>query len=102
MLKANQGFSSFSVDDIEKARQFYGQTLGLEVSDGMAGGLNVHVPGNLPIYVYPKDNHVPATFTVFNFLVENIDQAVDELTAAGIKFEHYDEGFLKTDEKGIA
>jgi predicted enzyme related to lactoylglutathione lyase len=102
MLENNQGFASFSVKDAEQAKQFYGQTLGLKVSDSMGGGFTFQVEGNLPVFVYPKDNHEPATFTVFNFLVGDIDESVDQLTAAGVQFEHYDVEFIKTDDKGIA
>jgi catechol 2,3-dioxygenase-like lactoylglutathione lyase family enzyme len=101
MLKDVPGFASFSVDDVEKARQFYGEILGLEITDKM-GGLELHVASNVPVFVYSKPDHVPATYTVFNFIVENIEQAVDELSGVGVKFESYDSEYMKTDEKGIA
>jgi catechol 2,3-dioxygenase-like lactoylglutathione lyase family enzyme len=101
MFKNTQTFSSFSVNDIEKAREFYGQILGLEVSDQM-GGLNLHIANGNPIFVYPKPDHAPATFTVLNFLVDNIDDVVDKLTQAGVRFEMYDQEHMKTDAKGIA
>jgi predicted enzyme related to lactoylglutathione lyase len=101
MFKDTQVFSSFSVDDIGKAKEFYGQILGVRVSEFM-GGINLHTVGNNDIFVYPKDNHVPATFTILNFLVDDIEKAVDELTKRGIKFEIYDEEFVKTNEKGIS
>ena len=100
MLKDNRTFSSFSADDIPRAKQFYAETLGLEVEEQM-GGLALHFGGGADTFVYPKDDHVPATFTVLNFLVDDIDAAVDRLAAAGIGFEQY-EGELQTDEKGIA
>jgi catechol 2,3-dioxygenase-like lactoylglutathione lyase family enzyme len=100
MLKDSQAFSGYAVDDIDKARAFYGDTLGLETSMEPAG-LALRIPGSRPVFIYPKDNHQPATFTVLNFPVSDIEAAVDQLTAAGITFEHYGEGFGQ-DEKGIA
>lgn len=97
MFKDTKAFSGFSVNDIPKAQAFYGQTLGLEVTEAN-GMLNLHIAGGNPILVYPKDDHVPATFTILNFPVDNIEQAVDELTRRGVRFEQY-EG---TDEKGIS
>jgi catechol 2,3-dioxygenase-like lactoylglutathione lyase family enzyme len=100
MFKDTRAFSGFSVDDLEKAREFYGQTLGLDVTEAN-GLLQLHIAGGTTILIYPKDNHVPATFTILNFPVANIEQAVDELTARGVQFEHYNNGSLVTDEKGI-
>ena len=99
MFKDSKAFSGFSVDDVPRAKQFYGETLGLDVSDEM-GGLALHLGSGADVFLYPKDNHVPATFTVLNFPVEDVDEAVDRLTAAGVTFERY-EGF-EQDEKGIA
>jgi catechol 2,3-dioxygenase-like lactoylglutathione lyase family enzyme len=100
MFKAKAAFSGFSVDNLAKAKEFYTQTLGLKVDDpGM--GLRLHLPGGGTVFVYPKDDHQPATFTILNFEVDDIDQAVDELINRGVQFEHY-EGNLKTDEKGVA
>ena len=101
MLKHTDAFSSFSVDDTKKAQTFYTEILGLKVGDGMMGDLHLHLGGN-NIVIYPKPNHEPATFTVFNFVVDDVDNSVDELTAKGVTFEHYDMPPLKTDEKGIA
>jgi predicted enzyme related to lactoylglutathione lyase len=101
MLTKTRAFSSFSVDDIEKAKRFYGQTLGLKLSE-MPEGVQLHISGGAEIFLYPKPNHVAATFTVLNFPVSDIDQAVDELKAHGVQFEHYNEGDLKTDAKGIS
>lgn len=101
MFKDTKAFSSFSVDDIGKAKEFYGRTLGLEVSDEM-GGLALHVAGGASIFVYVKSNHAPASFTVLNFPVDNIDDAVGELTKRGIRFEIYGQKEIKTDERGIA
>ncbi len=99
MFKDNKAFSGFSVDDVPRAKQFYGETLGLDVSDEMAG-LALHLGSGADVFVYQKDNHVPATFTILNFPVDDVDEAVDRLTAAGVAFERY-EGF-EQDEKGIA
>lgn len=99
MFKDTKAFSSFSVDDIPKAKKFYGQTLGLEVSE-TPEGLGLRLAGGGRVFIYPKPNHEPATFTVLNFQVDNIEQAVEQLTKLGVSFEHY-EGEMKTDEKGI-
>jgi len=105
MFKDTKAFSSFSVNDIEKAATFYQDTLGLEISRQEMGQtlLGLRISGNANnIMVYPKPNHEPATFTVLNFLVEDVEKAVDELTAKGVQFEHYDYDQLKTDAKGIS
>jgi catechol 2,3-dioxygenase-like lactoylglutathione lyase family enzyme len=99
MFKDTKAFSGFSVDDVPRAKQFYGETLGLEVTEEN-GMLTLHLGGGGTVLVYPKDNHTPATFTILNFPVGNIEQAVDRLTSAGVRFERY-EGQLETDEKGI-
>lgn len=99
MFTAKAAFSGFSVNDLEKAKTFYTDMLGLEVKDtGM--GLQMHVPGGGNVYLYKKDDHIPATFTILNFVVTDIDEAVSELTKSGVHFEIY-EGFHQ-DEKGIA
>lgn len=100
MFKNTKAFSSFSVDDLEKAKKFYSQTLGLEVSESMEG-LSLHLAGGNEIFIYPKADHTPATFTILNFPVDNVDQAVDNLANLGVHCEIYNEGELKTDEKGI-
>ena len=100
MLKESKAFSSFSSNDIPAAKRFYGETLGLDVTEEM-GGLGLHLSGGGEVFVYPKDDHAPATFTVLNFPVDDIDEAVDKLTEAGVRFEQY-EGELQTDEQGIA
>ena len=102
MFKDTKAFSGFSVDDLQKAKAFYGQTLSLDVSEEDMGILTLHIAGGTNILIYPKDNHTPATFTILNFPVANIEQAVDELTRRGVPFEIYDEEEYKTDEKGIA
>ena len=101
MFRNTRAFSGFSVDNIEAAKKFYGELLGIEVSEDDMGILELHVSGGNDIIIYPKPNHQPATFTILNFPVSNIDIAVDELAALGIVFEHYDLPGLKTDEKGI-
>jgi predicted enzyme related to lactoylglutathione lyase len=92
----------FAVPDIE-AKRFYGETLGLDVGDSSEPGLiEIHGKGGPPVTVYPKPDHKPAVFTVLNFPVDDVDQAVDELTAVGVKFGRYDTDSMKTDAKGIA
>ena len=103
MFKDTKAFSSFSVDNLQKAKKFYGETLGLEVSEAYGGRLlELHIGGGRNILIYPKDNHTPATFTILNFPVENLEQSVDDLTKRGVRFEIYNEGDIKTDEKGIS
>ena len=99
MLRDSKAYSGFSVDDIEAARAFYGEVLGVEVGDSPMGMLVLHLAGGNGTLIYPKDDHVPATYTTLNFPVDDIDAAVDGLTAKGVVFERY-EGM--TDEKGIA
>lgn len=102
MLKAKAGFSGFSVDDLAKAKEFYSGTLGLQVEDEDGMGVRLHLPGGGTVFVYPKGDHQPATFTILNLVVDDIDAAVDELTNQGVRFEHYEQGDMKTDQKGIA
>jgi predicted enzyme related to lactoylglutathione lyase len=99
MFKGAKAFSGFSVNDIQKAKEFYGQTLGLEISEAH-GLLKLHLAGGTTVLIYPKPNHTPATFTILNFPVDNIEEAVDRLTKSGGRLERY-EGDLKTDEKGV-
>lgn len=101
MFKNTKAFSSFSVNDLQKAKEFYGNTLGIEVKDNPMGLIELHLAGTNNIMVYPKPNHEAATFTVLNFPVDDIDKAVDELTAKGIVFEQY-QGNIQTDKKGIS
>jgi len=101
MLKNSKAFSSFSANDLQKAKEFYQIILGLDVKEGSMGTLELHIFGSLPILIYPKPNHEPASFTVLNFPVEDIDAAVDDLISKGVQFEHYDYEGLKTDSKGI-
>jgi len=100
-LKNSEAFSGFSVDDIAAARSFYSDTLGLEVDeDNEMGVLTLKLKGGNNVLLYPKDDHEPATFTVLNFPVDDIDKAVAELQDLGIEFEQYDH--LNTDENGIS
>jgi catechol 2,3-dioxygenase-like lactoylglutathione lyase family enzyme len=101
MFKHSKAFSGFSVDDLEKAKAFYSEILGLKVVDNPMGLLELHIAGGTHILVYPKPNHVPATFTILNFPVEDIEKTVDELAKRGVHFEQY-EGEINTDEKGIS
>jgi catechol 2,3-dioxygenase-like lactoylglutathione lyase family enzyme len=99
MFATTKAFSGFAVDDIDTAQKFYGETLGLKVSEEH-GMLALHIAGGWDIMVYPKPDHTPASFTILNFPVDDIDQAVDELTERGVRFERYDG--LEQDEKGIS
>jgi len=101
MFKHTKAFSGFSVDDLQKAKRFYQETLGLEVEEGSMGILTLHIDGGSKIIIYPKPNHQPATFTVLNFPVRDVEKTVDELTVKGVVFEQYDFGKMKTDKKGI-
>jgi catechol 2,3-dioxygenase-like lactoylglutathione lyase family enzyme len=100
MLRDSKAFSGFSAVDIAKEKEFYAGTLGLDVSESN-GLLTLRLAGGNNVLIYPKPNHVPATFTVLNFPVKDVDLAVDELTSRGVRFEKYDLPDLKTDKKGI-
>ncbi len=100
IFKNTKAFSSFSVDDLEKAKEFYGKTLGIDISESKEG-LSLYPKSSNEIFIYPKTDHTPATFTVLNFPVNDVEQAVDDLTKQGVRFEIYNKGELKTDEKGI-
>ncbi|MGC1211021.1 MAG: VOC family protein [Micromonospora sp.] len=101
MFEDTKAFSSFSVNDTGHAERFYADTLGLRVSrdEAMGGLLTLHLAGDRPVLVYPKPDHTPAGYTVLNFPVDDIDRAVDELTARGVRFARYDG--MPQDEKGI-
>lgn len=99
-FKNANAFSSFSVHDLVETKKFYGQTLGLEVSDSEQG-LNLRLKGGNEVFIYPKPEHSPATFTILNFIVDDVEQKVDELTKLGVRFQIYNKGELKTDNKGI-
>ena len=101
MFKKTKAFSSFSVDNVLEARKFYSETLGLEVSETMGQPVLVLADGHR-VFLYGKPNHQPATFTVLNFPVDDIEKAVEALTRLGVRFERYDGPEIKTDDKGIA
>ena len=98
-LSFSEAFSSFSVNDLKKAEEFYAEKLGVEVEE-QEQGLKLTFDDGNNVFIYPKSDHKPATFTVLNFPVEDIDVAVDKLTGLGVKFESY-KGEMETDEKGI-
>ena len=100
MLRDSKAFSGFSAGDIQTAKKFYSETLGLDVTESH-GLLTLRLAGGNNVLIYPKPNHVPATFTVLNFPVTDVDLVVDELTKRGVSFEIYDLPDLKTDKKGI-
>jgi predicted enzyme related to lactoylglutathione lyase len=100
MFKDSKAFSGFSVNDIAAAKAFYGGKLGLDVRQGQMGNLDLHLAGGATVLIYPKPDHVPATFTILNFPVNDVDKAVDQLTKAGITMERYPN--IGQDEKGIA
>jgi len=100
MFKETKAFSSFSVDDLERAKQFYGGTLGLDVVE-RDEGLELHIAGSTPVFVYPSSSYTAPKHTVLNFPVNDIEAAVDELVARGVTIEQYDMPGLKTDERGI-
>jgi catechol 2,3-dioxygenase-like lactoylglutathione lyase family enzyme len=101
MFENTRAYSGFAVDDVQKAKEFYGQTLGLNVDAAEEDGLlTINLAGDRPTLVYPKPDFTPATYTILNFEVDDIDKAVDELTSRGVEFERY-EGF-EQDDKGIA
>jgi predicted enzyme related to lactoylglutathione lyase len=102
MFRDAQTFSSYSVDDVDAAQVFYGDTLGLDVENTDMGFLELKLRDGSHINVYTKPNHQPATFTVLNFIVPDVDQAVDDLVAKGIQMEHYNIPQMKQDAKGIA
>jgi predicted enzyme related to lactoylglutathione lyase len=101
MFAAARAMSGFSVNDIAAAKEFYGEVLGLEVNDGDMGTLRLTLPGGAEVLVYPKDNHEPASFTILNFLVDDVDAAVEQLNGKGVRTKIYDDPQLPTDAKGI-
>jgi catechol 2,3-dioxygenase-like lactoylglutathione lyase family enzyme len=98
MFANTKAFSGFAVDDVEKAREFYGETLGLETSEEH-GLLTLHLAGDRPTLVYPKPDHTPADYTILNFPVDDIDEAVEALSGRGVELDRYDG--MEQDEKGI-
>lgn len=101
MFVIQDAFSGFSVDDLAKAKQFYSETLGFHLT-GEEMGLQYDLPGGGGLFIYEKPDHQPATYTMLNLVVADVEAAVDELVSRGVQFEHYDQGQMKTDEKGIA
>jgi catechol 2,3-dioxygenase-like lactoylglutathione lyase family enzyme len=99
IFKEAESFSSFSVNDLKKAKDFYGEILGLDVSE-TPEGLELRTGSNT-VFLYPKPNHTPASFTVLNFNVNNIEEAIEELASKGINLEHYNLPDIKTDQRGI-
>jgi predicted enzyme related to lactoylglutathione lyase len=100
VLNFSKAFSGFSSDDTQRAQKFYGETLGLRVEE-RDGLLTLHFEGGAKVIIYPKPNHRPATFTVLNFLVKDVEDSVRELNGRGVRFEIYTDGPVKTDERGI-
>jgi catechol 2,3-dioxygenase-like lactoylglutathione lyase family enzyme len=100
MFTVQASFSGFSVDNLEAAKQFYTNVLGLAL-DNEEMGLQFQLPGGGSLFIYQKDDHQPATYTTLNLVVKNIDQAVEELVAAGVTFERYDTMPAPQDDKGV-
>ncbi len=101
MFSYQRTFSSISVDDLDKAKRFYRETLGLEIEEVQDMGLRLHLGEDAETFIYPKADHIPATFTVLNFVVDDVDIAMDGLKARGIEFVQYDNENLPQDEKGV-
>jgi catechol 2,3-dioxygenase-like lactoylglutathione lyase family enzyme len=101
MFSTAHAFSSFSVDDIDRARTFYRETLGLRVEDNPMGFLDLVLEGGGRVFIYGKEEHTPATFTILNFAVGDLDAAVDELNSRGVQTKIYDDSEFPTDSKGI-
>lgn len=99
MFADSKAFTGFSVDDIEIAKKFYGDTLGIRVGDAGMGNIALHLAGGNDVFIYPKDDHVPATFTILNFEVDDIDKAIDQLVERGVTLERYDG--MAQDDKGV-
>jgi predicted enzyme related to lactoylglutathione lyase len=101
MLQNAKAFSSFSIDDVSRARDFYSNVLGVTVAD-IEDMLELRLAGDVRVMLYPKPDHTPATFTVLNFVVDDVEAAVEELKRRGVRFEIYDGPMVKTDDRGIA
>lgn len=101
MFTTNKAFSGFSIDNVEAARKFYGETLGLTVSDDAMGFLTLHLDSGATILAYVKQNHTPASFTILNFTVDDVEDAVDDLNSRGVQTKIYDDSELPSDGKGI-
>jgi predicted enzyme related to lactoylglutathione lyase len=100
MFRDTKAFSGFAVDDIERAKEFYGETLGLKVTED-EGLLTLHIAGDRGTLIYPKPDHTPAEYTILNFPVDDIEEAVDSLAERGVAFERYEGTETETDEKGV-
>jgi catechol 2,3-dioxygenase-like lactoylglutathione lyase family enzyme len=100
MFEKTEAFSGFAVPDVEAAKRFYGDTLGISVTEE-EGMLSLHIAGGRDVLVYPKPDHAPANYTILNFPVPDVERAVDELAARGVEFEHYPQMEADTDDKGI-
>lgn len=101
MFKTTKAFSGFSVDDLEKAKAFYSEILGVDVREEGDMGLALHLAGGTRVFIYPKEDHQPATFTILNFVVDDIDTVMDALKDKGVQFEHYNNDKLPQDDKGV-
>ena len=101
MLENSKAFSGIAVKDLEESRRFFGETLGLQVDDGEMGMLVLRTGSGRPVLLYPKPDHVPATFTVLNFPVDDVAATVAELTERGVRFEHYEGTPVQTDDDGV-
>lgn len=101
MFKDTKAFSGYSVNDTAKAKAFYSVVLGIDVRDGEMGIIELHISGGIPIILYPKPNHEPATFTVLNFPVPDVEKAVKQLKDKGVVFESYEFENMKTDPDNI-
>ncbi|KAA9108367.1 VOC family protein [Microbacterium rhizomatis] len=102
MFRTDGAFSGFSVDDIDAARHFYGQILGLDVADNPMGFLDLTLPSGGAVLIYAKPNHEPASFTILNFPVDDVEAAVDDLNSRGVVTKIYTDPDFGTDEKGIS
>lgn len=101
MFTYTHSFSGFSVDDLQKAKEFYGNTLGIEIKEEGEMGFTLRLKGNATVFIYPKVDHQPATYTVLNFAVDDINTTIDTLEKQGIQFVHYHNEHLPQDEKGV-
>jgi predicted enzyme related to lactoylglutathione lyase len=101
MLESSKAFSGIAVKDVAQAKHFFGEVLGLRVDDGEMGMLVLRLAGGRPVLVYPKPDHVPATYTVLNFPVDDVAAVVDSLTERGVTFEHYEGTPVQTDDDGV-
>ena len=101
MFKDTKAISGFSVDDVDAARKFYGETLGIEVSDLDEGLLTLHLAGGRDTLIYAKPDHQPASFTILNFPVADVEATVEQLTQRGVRFERYEGTDVETDDKGV-